>query len=209
MAIKLIVGLGNVGPRYTETRHNVGFLVVDELAHRAGVSFKTSGGFFKKPLAAEAKLGELTLIKPSTMMNASGKAVQAYQAKLRLKPEEILLIHDDLDLPLGRLRFKANGGGAGGQNGVKDTIARIGPNFVRLKLGIGRPPEGWKVYNWVLSKFSEDERALLDRVVTAAADAAQTLVDEGVTAAVNGFNGANLATLKKPERLPASKPPKA
>ena len=199
MAIKLIVGLGNVGPRYTQTRHNVGFLIVDELAKCADASFRTSGGFFKKPLAAEAKLGELTLIKPNTMMNASGKAVQAYQAKLRLKPEEILLIHDDLDLPLGRLRFKANGGGAGGQNGVKDTIQRIGPNFIRLKIGISRPPTGWKVYNWVLSKFAEDEQELLAKVVTAAAEATQTLVDEGVTAAVNGFNGLDLAAAEKLE----------
>ena len=192
MAIKLIVGLGNVGPRYQETRHNVGFLVVDELARRAGASFKTSGGFFKKALAAEAKLNDTVLIKPQTMMNVSGKAVQAYQAKLRLKPEEILLIHDDLDLPLGRLRFKTNGGGAGGQNGVKDTINRIGPKFIRLKVGISRPPQGWEVYNWVLSKFANDERDLLERVIKTAADAAELLSKEGETAAVNRFNGLDL-----------------
>ena len=194
----LIVGLGNVGPRYAATRHNIGFLVLDEVAKRGGVTFKKADGLFKRAPAEEAKLPELTLIKPTTMMNLSGKAVQAYQTKLRLRPDRMLVIHDDLDLPLGRLRFKSGGGGAGGQNGVKDIIKRIGPDFPRLKVGVGRPPTGWETYNWVLSKFAEDEHALLKRVLTAAADAVTLYLEQGLTLASNQVNGLDLRTSSPP-----------
>ena len=188
--LKLIVGLGNPGPQYSETRHNAGFLVVDEIARRWGTSFKRPG-FLKKGLAEEAKGKGLTLIKPLTFMNLSGSAVQAYATKGGLKPENVLLIHDDLDLPFGRLRFKV-GGGAGGQKGVKDTAARIGPDFYRLKLGIGRPPERWTVENWVLSKFSKDEAELLERVVHTAADSVTFFVNEGLEPAMSKYNGVDL-----------------
>jgi peptidyl-tRNA hydrolase, PTH1 family len=184
--IQLIVGLGNPGPAYSQTRHNAGFLVVDRLAARQGVSFK------KSRLALEAK-PDLTLIKPLTFMNLSGQAVQAYQTKLGLKPAEILVIHDDLDLPLGKLRLKAGGGGAGGQRGVRDIIARIGTDFVRLKVGIGRPPAGWRVENWVLSRFQEVELPLLERVIESAADACELVQQEGIDVAMNRFNRLNLA----------------
>lgn len=181
---QLIVGLGNPGPKYGETRHNAGFLVVDELARRWSLSFK------KARLAEEAK-GESLLIKPTTFMNLSGQAVHAYMTKLGLKPESILVVHDDLDLPLGRLRLK-KGGGAGGQRGVKDIASRIGPEFARLKLGIGRPPERWTVENWVLSKFREDEAALLGEVVGAAANAVEQVLSEGLMVAMNRVNGLEL-----------------
>jgi len=192
----LIVGLGNPGPQYAETRHNAGFLVVDELAQRWHTSFKRPG-FFKKKLAEEAKADGLTLVKPLTFMNLSGSAVQAYATKQGLKPENILLIHDDLDLPFGRLRFK-KGGGAGGQKGVKDTAARIGPDFFRLKLGIGRPPERWTVENWVLSKFHKDETELLNKVVQTAADSVIFFLSEGLEPAMGKYNGLDLRT---PERM--------
>lgn len=185
--IKLIVGLGNPGPKYAETRHNAGFLVVDELASRLGADFKSRFSLRKK-VAEEAKTPDLLLIKPLTFMNLSGRAVQAYASKQGLKPEQILLIHDDLDLPLGRLRFKADGG-AGGQKGVKDTINRMGPNFLRLKVGIGRPPERWTVENWVLSKFREEERNLLKSVVSTAANGVETLLAEGLEPAMQAYNG--------------------
>ncbi len=180
--VKLIVGLGNPGVRYAQTRHNLGFMVLDELAKRNALSFRSN------KLADETKLGQIMLVKPTTFMNLSGQAVQAYQTKLGCKPEEILLVQDDLDMPLGRLRFKQNGG-AGGQRGVQDTIARVGANFLRLKLGIGRPPELWTVENWVLSKFAEGEKALLDKVIAAGADAIERLLKEGLELTMNHVNG--------------------
>ncbi|CAN5858017.1 aminoacyl-tRNA hydrolase [soil metagenome] len=180
----MIVGLGNPGPQYQETRHNAGFLVLDELARRSNLSFR------KARNADEAK-GDLLLVKPTTFMNLSGQAVQAYMAKSGFKPEHILVVHDDLDLPLGRLRLK-QGGGAGGQRGVKDIVSRIGPDFARLKVGIGRPPERWTVENWVLSKFRPEETTLLEAVIAAAADAVEQVVAEGLTLAMNRVNGLEL-----------------
>jgi PTH1 family peptidyl-tRNA hydrolase len=161
-------------------------MVLDELARRNALTFRTN------KLAHETKLGQITLIKPTTFMNLSGQAVQAYQTKLGLKPEEILLVHDDLDMPLGRLRFKPNGG-AGGQRGVQDTLQRIGANFLRLKIGIGRPPQRWTVENWVLSKFSDDEKALLEKVISAGADAVESLLRDGLERTMNVVNGLNLS----------------
>ena len=179
--LKLIVGLGNPGTKYTETRHNAGFLVVDELARRWGLTFK-------KGRNAQVAANSVTLIKPTTFMNRSGQAVQAYQTKLSAKPDEILLIHDDLDLPLGKLRLKSGGGGAGGQRGVKDTIERIGPDFSRLKVGIGRPPQGWTVERWVLSAFEEEETELAASVVQAAADAVERVLEHDLTLVMNHVN---------------------
>jgi peptidyl-tRNA hydrolase, PTH1 family len=190
---KLIVGLGNPGLRYANTRHNAGFMVLDELARRNALNFRAN------KLADETKLGQITLIKPITFMNLSGQAVQAYQTKLGVKPEEILLVHDDLDMPFGRLRFKHNGG-AGGQRGVQDTIQRIGANFLRLKIGISRPPERWTVENWVLSKFAEDEKALLDKVISAGADAVESLLRDGLERTMNHVNALDLSQSIHPEQ---------
>lgn len=191
VAIKLIVGLGNPGPRYAQTRHNAGFLVVDELAKRWQRDFRTQAFSLRKQLAQEAR-GEINLIKPLTFMNLSGEAVLAYQTKLKLKPENLLVIHDDLDLPLGKLRIKPGGGGAGGQRGVKDIISRIGPDFMRLKIGIGRPPEGWQVENWVLSAFKEEEQELVHRLIHKSADVVDKLIVEGLAAAMAEANAVDL-----------------
>ncbi len=184
-ALELVAGLGNSGARFRGTRHNAGFLVLDELAGRHGLTFHKRKG------AAEARLGDTLLVKPLTFMNLSGKAVQARAARLRLRPEELLVVHDDLDLPLGRLRFKV-GGGAGGQKGVADIISGLGPNFARLKVGIGRPPAGFQAEDWVLSRFSVGEQALLDQVMRAAAEAVELALAEGVEAAMNRVNGLDL-----------------
>ncbi len=184
-SIKIVVGLGNPGPQYMRTRHNAGFLVLDELARRHGLTFR------KGKQMDEVKWDGLTLLKPMTFMNASGAAVQAALTRLRLSPAELLVVHDDLDLPLGRLRLRS-GGSAGGQRGVADTIRRIGPEFTRLKVGISRPPENWKVENWVLSRFREAEQPLLRAVVGAAADAVELLLQEGQEAAMGRFNGLDL-----------------
>jgi PTH1 family peptidyl-tRNA hydrolase len=186
-AVKLIAGLGNPGERYRRTRHNAGYLVLDELARRHGLRFR------KGRDAETCRFGAVSLVKPTTFMNVSGRAVQAAMAGARARPQQVLVVHDDLDLPLGRLRFK-RGGGAGGQRGVQDTMARIGPEFWRLKVGISRPPEGWQVENWVLSRFREDEAGLLERVVAAAADAVELLLRTDAETAMNSTNGLDLSS---------------
>lgn len=183
--IKLIVGLGNPGPQYRDTRHNAGFLVLDRLAARHNLSFRSGRG------ADEAKWAGVTLLKPTTFMNASGASIQGALTRMRLSPAELLVVHDDLDLPLGRLRLRV-GGSAGGQRGVADTVRRVGPEFTRLKVGISRPPEGWRVENWVLSRFQETEKPLLDCVIENAADAVEVLLQEGTEVAMGRFNGLDL-----------------
>lgn len=188
--MKLIAGLGNPGSRYEGTRHNAGFLVVDELARRRGLTFK------RQKQGLVARFGDVRLLKPTTYMNLSGRAVQAEATKGGIRPEEIVVVHDDLHLPLGRLRFKSGGGGHGGQNGVRDIISRLGPNFVRLKVGIGQPERGDDA-SWVLAKFQEGERELLEQVVLGAADALEVLLEEGLEAATNGVNGVDYGEEKK------------
>lgn len=184
--VRLIVGLGNPGPQYRETRHNAGFFVLDELARRHGLTFRAGR------LGDEAKWAGVTLLKPTTFMNLSGSAVQAALTRLRLTPADLLVVQDDLDLPLGRLRLRS-GGSAGGQRGVADTIRRIGPDFTRLKVGISRPPAQWKVENWVLSRFAEAEKPLLQAVIDNATDAVELLLREGQEAAMQRYNGLDLS----------------
>lgn len=184
--MRILAGLGNPGPRYRGTRHNAGYLVLDELAGRWGAAFRRTRD------AEEARVRDLLLLKPRTFMNLSGRAVQAALTRAGLPPAELLVIHDDLDLPLGRLRLR-RGGGAGGQRGVRDIIERLGPDFTRLKVGISRPPEGWTPEHWVLSRFAEGEREVLHAVVSAAADAVEILLDSGQEAAMNHVNGVDLA----------------
>jgi len=184
--MRILAGLGNPGPRYRGTRHNAGYLVLDELAGRWRASFRRARD------ADEARVRELLLLKPRTFMNLSGRAVQAALTRAGLPPAELLVIHDDLDLPLGRLRLR-RGGGAGGQRGVRDIIERLGPDFTRLKVGISRPPEGWTAERWVLSRFADDERPVLETAVRAAADAVEILLDHGPEAAMNHVNGVDLS----------------
>ena len=183
--MRLVVGLGNPGPRYSGTRHNAGFLVLDAWATRHGASFRTTR------FGEEARVGSLRLLKPGTFMNLSGGAVQAVATRNGIAPSEIVVVHDDLDLPLGRIRVRV-GGGAGGQKGVRDVIARLGPDFVRLKVGIDRPPPRWTVENWVLSRFRDDELELVEGVVETATDALERIVRDGPTEAANAVNGLDL-----------------
>lgn len=189
----MIVGLGNPGPNYVNTRHNAGFLIVDELAGRYEVAFRNERHYARAQVQAALTPGgeALTLIKPSTFMNLSGRAVQAALTKTRAPLESVLVIHDDIDLPLGRLRFKM-GGGAGGQRGVRSIINTLGPDFPRLKVGVGRPPEGWATDRWVLSRFREGELELVARVLDAAADATELYLRDGLEEAMNVTNGLDL-----------------
>lgn len=193
-SVRILVGLGNPGPKYANTRHNAGFLVVDELARRLSVSMRSERQAEQGRLSAALAPGgtELLLLKPLLFMNVSGKAVQAAMARTRTKPEGLLVIHDDIDLPLGRLRFK-QGGGAGGQRGVASIIGALGADFLRLKVGVGRPPAQWSTENWVLSKFKPDEEELLAEVIHAAADAVELYLNKDLETAMNQVNGLDLA----------------
>ena len=164
-AIRLIIGLGNPGREYETTRHNVGFRWVDEFARLHNLSFKNETKFHG--LAARGQLHgrEMLLLKPQTFMNASGRAVGALAQFYKIAPAEILVVHDDLDLPPGVARLKL-GGGHGGHNGLKDIIAHLGTgDFWRLRLGIGHPGERAEVVNFVLNDPRKEERDLIEQAV--------------------------------------------
>ena len=173
----VVVGLGNPGRSYERTRHNAGYLVVDELARRHGGSWRRK----KKAEAADVSVGpkNVTLLKPTTFMNLSGSALAGHRA------ENLILVHDDLDLDPGTVRVKV-GGGAGGHNGLRSTIQNLGPDFVRVRIGIGRPPEGARisVTDFVLGRMDSAVKEALPR----AADAVEAVLEEGPEAAMNRFN---------------------
>lgn len=186
--IRLVVGLGNPGSQYQRTRHNLGFMTVDRVAERAGIRFRASR--FHAEVAALP--GGLTLMKPLTFMNRSGLAVGAWARYHRLRPEEVLVVCDDLDLPFGKLRLRAQGS-AGGHNGLKSVIAELGSqSFPRLRLGIGRPPGAGSTVEWVLSPFSPEEAHRLPILLEAAAWAVECAVGEGIEVAMNQVNGRDL-----------------
>ncbi|WP_165008842.1 aminoacyl-tRNA hydrolase [Neisseria yangbaofengii] len=160
--IKMIVGLGNPGKEYEATRHNVGFWLLDELAWQWKATFKDEKKFFGEVARVSRPEGDVWLIKPITFMNRSGLAVAALAQFYKIRPEEILVVHDELDIECGRIKFKL-GGGNGGHNGLKDIQARLGtPNFYRLRLGIGHPGDKALVSAYVLNKPSAEHRRLIE-----------------------------------------------
>ena len=165
MKIKLIVGLGNPTAEYERTRHNAGFWFLDELAWQWKAAFKNEKKFFGDVARVARPEGDVWLLKPDTYMNLSGKAVQALANFYKIQPEEILVVHDELDIDCGAIRFKL-GGGNGGHNGLKDIQAKLGtPQFYRLRLGIGHPGDKHLVVGFVLNKPSAAERELIDRAI--------------------------------------------
>jgi peptidyl-tRNA hydrolase, PTH1 family len=180
----LIVGLGNPGPRYESTRHNVGQMVVDELAGRRGVSFRSHKANAR---VAETWLrpgaAKLVLAKPNTFMNVSGGAVAGLARFYSVAPERVVVIHDELDIPFDSIKLKA-GGGHGGHNGVRDVAKALDSSaFARVRVGIGRPVGRQDPADWVLDPFSGAERKNLPILLTDAADAVEQLVEEGLLAA--------------------------
>lgn len=183
----LVVGLGNPGKKYDGTRHNVGFAVIDELARRAGVhAFQ---GKFKGDVATGQLGGErCAILKPLTYMNVSGESVQPAAAFYKIEPTHVIVVHDELDLPLGELKMK-KGGGHGGHNGIRSIAQRLGtPDFVRVRAGIGRPEGKRDVSNYVLGQFSDDQRADADLLIQKAADAMELVIREGLLAAQHKYH---------------------
>jgi len=184
--VKIIVGLGNPGIPYRMTRHNIGFQVVDRLAKIDHIPICTKR--FKSLYGTGGiDSQKVILMKPTTFMNRSGEAVKKATDFFHLKMDDLVVVHDDLDLPLGRIRFKQKGGD-GGHQGVRSIIESMGENgFLRLKVGIGRPPEGMDPAEYVLEAFDKVEKSDLDQVLSRAAESLKVMLLEGLEAAMNRF----------------------
>ena len=185
--MKLIVGLGNIGKEYEGTRHNIGFMVADELAKRWGI---TTWKNERSAMCAEHRIPEkVFLIKPTTYMNLSGEAVGAFANFYNIDPEDIAVIQDDLDLPCGKLRIRRKGS-AGGHNGIKSIISALGQEFPRVKIGVGeRPRPEYDLADWVLSRFTAQEWAAVTARFDDVCNAVSMIMKGQLSAAQNKYNG--------------------
>ena len=185
--MKLLVGLGNPGPEYARTRHNVGFLVADEVARMAGAGFTVHK--FGAEIAEAATGGEkFWIVKPQTYMNHSGEAVGAAMRFWKLDVADLVVVHDDLELDSFRVQVKV-GGGHGGHNGLKSVNAHVGgPDYARVRMGVGRPPPQVDPADWVLGRFPRAEDRAVEDLVECGAAAARAVVVDGAVKAMNEFN---------------------
>jgi PTH1 family peptidyl-tRNA hydrolase len=190
---KLVVGLGNPGPEYLFTRHNVGFMVLDAWADEEGATFRQESARYST--AAALASGE-RLIKPDTYMNESGKAVASWLDWLKLKVSDLLVIVDDVALPMGQIRLRPDGS-SGGHNGLKSIESHLGTSgYARLRCGVDAVPPGWALERWVLSRFRPEEEDALVKLVHSARLAIECCQSEGITVAMNRFNGPNAVDSK-------------
>lgn len=200
----LIVGLGNPGPRYEKTRHNIGFRAVERLAQKHGLTFSKIEQ--RAQVASGTILGRrVILAKPQTFMNLSGDSVAPLARFYKIEPDHILVVHDDLDLPLGTLRLRETGS-SGGQNGLKHIIQRLGTQDIpRVRLGIGRPPGRMDPVDYVLTPFKGDDEILAAEVQDRAAAAIETWLSEGIKMAMSRHNGSGEPRMKK-QKEPVENP---
>lgn len=193
--MKLIVGLGNPGIGYAKNRHNIGFMCINHFAKQYTIAFDKKKG--------QARIGEgevagsrVILARPQTFMNASGKAVDSLMAKYKVDPADLIVIHDDLDLPLGRIRIR-QGGSAAGHHGIESIISYIeSPDFIRMRIGIGRPAteddnKDAEVIKFVLSSFSAEDKKIVDDILSRVSEALLALITDGLEAAMNKYNRTN------------------
>jgi PTH1 family peptidyl-tRNA hydrolase len=185
--LKLICGLGNPGNKYKYTRHNVGFLLLDLVSDDEGFSFSKDKKF--KGQSYKGKLeGEDTLfMKPETFMNLSGDSILPSVSFFKLKVEDVIVIHDDVDLPFGTVKVKL-GGGTAGHNGLKHIVSRIGNNFIRIRLGVGRPTPPLETADYVLQNFSREEVSALPEILDRANTSLRLIMTKGVKEAMNEVN---------------------
>jgi PTH1 family peptidyl-tRNA hydrolase len=190
--VKLIVGLGNPGVKYRATRHNIGFAVLDELATRAAAEFDAAP---VEALVAKIRRtpDPVLLAKPMTFMNASGEAVGGLVRYFKVDPADLLVVVDEVQLPLGKLRARARGS-AGGHNGLKSLVEHLGEEFARLRIGVGRGDLRRDLADHVLARFEPAEAAEVERMTTRAADASEMFVTSGIEAVMNAYNGGDPAT---------------
>lgn len=186
--LKIIAGLGNPGPEHLLTRHNAGFWFVDALAARESARFRSHNKFQGEICRVQLGGTEVTLLKPMTYMNRSGLAIRALADYLKVPAEQILVAHDELDLPVGQARFKF-GGGPGGHNGMRDVITHLGPDFWRLRIGISHPGDKDQVIDYVLRRAPKEEEEKIIASVGAALDALNVFVEQGAERAMNGLHG--------------------
>jgi peptidyl-tRNA hydrolase, PTH1 family len=188
LIMKLIVGLGNPGTKYERTRHNIGFEVIDELAKRFS-SPLTESKFKGLYTIIRYSSEKVILLKPMTYMNLSGESIRAVVDYYDINPEHILVIYDDLDLPVGKIRLRQKGS-AGGHNGIKSTIAHLGTqNFNRIRIGIDRPTNGMSVPDYVLGKFTKEEWETMGDVIQRCADACEEWMEKPFLQVMNRYNG--------------------
>jgi peptidyl-tRNA hydrolase, PTH1 family len=196
--LKLIAGLGNPGPRYKGTRHNIGFEVVDEVGRRAAVGYESAPAEALMARWRRSDADDVLLIKPLTFMNLSGQAIGELLRYFKIEVGDLLVIVDEVHLPLGKLRARARGS-AGGHNGLKSIIAHLGDQFSRLRVGVGRGPAAngeaqRDLADHVLARFDPDERVEAQKMTMRAADAAETFITSGIAAVMNAYNGGDPAT---------------
>ncbi|MCE5302079.1 MAG: aminoacyl-tRNA hydrolase [Planctomycetaceae bacterium] len=185
--MKLVVGLGNPGRRYEGTRHNIGYAVLRELARRFGTT-QPWGKFHGELIEADVDGQKVLLLSPTTFMNRSGASVQEAKSFYKLADENLLVVCDDLNLPVGKLRFRAEGS-SGGQKGLEDIIKRLATeDFSRLRIGVGAAPEGWDWANYVLSRFTPEESPVAEQAVALAADAVADWVRKDIAFCMNQYN---------------------
>ena len=193
--VRLIAGLGNPGIKYTGNRHNIGFMCVDRFAHDNNLSFTRSNSRAK---IAEGRIAghDIVIAKPQTFMNNSGESVGRLVRKFKVKFDNLIIVHDDLDLPLGKIRIRL-GGSSGGHNGINSIVQHIGnQEFIRVRVGIGRP-NGQEthengeddVINHVLGDFTAEEKTIMQEVIPCVSEALQCLLTDGLTEAMNKYNG--------------------
>jgi PTH1 family peptidyl-tRNA hydrolase len=188
--VKLVIGLGNPGPQYRDTRHNVGFWVIDEVARRWGVSDNGRERFDTWNVRATHGGENVLLAKPLTFMNNSGFAVSRLAQYFQIEPHDMLVVIDEAALPLGRLRARREGS-AGGHNGLKSIVEQLGgQGFPRLRVGVGRGDNRRDLADHVLSKFEPEERATIEAATLRAADAAEMFITDGIERVMNTFNAA-------------------
>lgn len=193
--LRLLVGLGNPGPKYRHTRHNVGFWWADALAERCGAAWREESKFRGEltRVRVSGAADALWLLKPQTFMNLSGESIGALARFHRIEPAEILVVHDELDLPVGAARLKF-AGGHGGHNGLRNTISQIGADFWRLRLGIGHPGHKDQVLDYVLNRASQEDERALDEAIVASLDALSIFLIEGGEKAMQALHSRTRAS---------------
>lgn len=187
----LVVGLGNIGREYQNTRHNVGFEMIEFLSERYNIPVNREKyeGAYGEGFICEEKV---ILLKPYTYMNLSGESIRCAVDFYKLEPDKIIVIYDDVSLDLGRLRIRQSGS-AGGHNGIKSIISNLGTeSFPRIKIGIGQPK--YDIVNYVLGKFPKEDKKILEEVLNVASDALEIIIKQGINEAMNKYNGYNLSS---------------